>query len=80
MERAALGFLAAGCMILFGAAVNTFVLSLLEYADFLGWFRGMTISGFLYLDYLIISALGVVGFFFVLIGVIKLLRERAIKT
>lgn len=67
-------------MILFGASVNALVLSLLEYADFLGWFRGMTISGFLNLDYLIISSLGVVGFLFVLIGMIRLLRDRAIKT
>lgn len=67
-------------MILFGASVNTLVLSLLEYADFLGWFRGTAISGFLYLDYLIISSLGVVGFLFVLIGMIRLLRDRAIKT
>jgi hypothetical protein len=66
-------------MILFGASVNTLVLSLLAYADFFGWFRGMTTSGFLYLDYLIISSLGVVGFLFVLIGMIRLLRGRGIK-
>ena len=66
-------------MILFGAAVNAFVLSLLKYVDFLGWFRGMTISGFLYLDHLIISALGMIGFLFVSIGLIKLLRGKAVK-
>lgn len=80
MDRATLGFIAAGCMILFVAAVNTLVLSLIEYADFSGWLRGMSILGFLYLDYFIISALGVVGFFFVSIGMIKLLRDRAAKT
>lgn len=77
MKGLALGFLLAGCMILFASAVNTLVLSLMEYW---GWVGSTSIIGSLSLNWVIIDALEVVGFFFILLGIIKLLSDRTIRT
>lgn len=76
----ALGFLLAGCTILLASTANALVLSLIEYSGFFGLLNDASIFGSLLLNSVIIYALEVVGFIFVLIGIVKLLSDEAMKT
>lgn len=76
----ALGFLVAGCTILFASAVNYLVLSLIEYSGFFGLLKDGSVFGSILLNSVILNALDVVGFFFVFLGVIKLLTDRTVRT
>jgi hypothetical protein len=74
-----LPLLAAGCVILFATALNEFIITLLQYADFLGLLGGTTPSGSVILNHVIIDAFRVAGFLLVMIGIFQALSSKTIQ-
>lgn len=75
-NRKGLPLLAAGCVILFATALNEFIITLLQYADFLGMLGGMTLPGSVIFNHVIIDAFMVAGFLLVMIGIFQALSGK----
>jgi small neutral amino acid transporter SnatA (MarC family) len=60
----------------FATALDEFIITLLQYADFLGLFGGMTLSGSVIFNHVIIDAFRVAGFLLVMIGIFQVLSGK----
>jgi hypothetical protein len=75
-NRKGLPLLAAGCVILFATALNEFIITLLQYADFSGLLGGTTPPGSVIFNHVIIDAFRVTGFLLVTIGIFQALSSK----
>lgn len=75
-DHRGLPLLTTSCIMLLATAVNEFVIGLLEYADFLGLLGGMTLSGSIHFNHVIVDAFRVAALFLAVTGIFQVLSSK----